>query len=227
MSSKSKKLLVASHLFFVECAWKFLAEDGLIDFDLKGIAKNQEDIERFVVLERPDFIIIDLDSDQIQLKKTLAFVDMTTQSKIVLTGSVKEKLFYEEFKHLNVVGFLTNSSTREEIKQCLDNADSKHQFFSKEITDSVYQQGQSDKSSSEELGVSERELEIIRLISEGYINKEIAEELFISTHTVNTHRKNIMQKLGINNTAGIVLFAVKEGLVSPNEFLFSSGGKDQ
>ena len=79
-----------------------------------------------------------------------------------------------------------------------------------------------NNSSIEKFNISERELEIIKLIAEGYINKEIADKLFISNHTVNTHRKNIMQKLGINNTAGIVLFAVKEGLVSPNDFLFSS-----
>ena len=77
-------------------------------------------------------------------------------------------------------------------------------------------------SSIDKYNISERELEIIKLIAEGYINKEIADRLFISNHTVNTHRKNIMQKLGINNTPGIVLFAVKEGLVSPNDFLFSS-----
>jgi len=50
---------------------------------------------------------------------------------------------------------------------------------------------------------------------------EIAEKLFLSPHTVNTHRKNILQKLGVNNTAAIVMYAVKTQLVSPNKFLFS------
>ena len=72
------------------------------------------------------------------------------------------------------------------------------------------------------MNISEREIEIIKLIAEGCINKEIADRLFLSNHTINTHRKNIMQKLGINNTSGIVLFAVKEGIVSANDFLFSS-----
>jgi DNA-binding NarL/FixJ family response regulator len=69
--------------------------------------------------------------------------------------------------------------------------------------------------------ISERELEIIKYIAEGYTNAEIAELLFLSQHTVNTHRKNIMQKLGVNNTAAIVMYAVKTKLVSPNKFLFS------
>ncbi len=70
--------------------------------------------------------------------------------------------------------------------------------------------------------LSERENEIIVLISEGFTNAQIAEQLFLSNHTVNTHRKNIMSKLGVKNTAGIVMYAVKTNLVSPNKFLFAA-----
>jgi DNA-binding NarL/FixJ family response regulator len=70
--------------------------------------------------------------------------------------------------------------------------------------------------------LTERENEIIIWIAEGYTNAQIAEKLFISNHTVNTHRKNIMTKLGVKNTAGMVMYAVKTELVKPNKFLFSS-----
>ena len=69
--------------------------------------------------------------------------------------------------------------------------------------------------------LSERENEIITLIAEGQTNEQIAEFLFLSKHTVNTHRKNIMAKLGVKNTAGIVMYAVKTCFVSPNRFLFA------
>lgn len=70
--------------------------------------------------------------------------------------------------------------------------------------------------------ISKRECEIIVLIAEGYTNAQIAEKLFLSSHTVNTHRKNIMSKLGVKNTAGIVMYAVKTNLISPNKFLFTA-----
>jgi DNA-binding NarL/FixJ family response regulator len=70
--------------------------------------------------------------------------------------------------------------------------------------------------------LTERESEIIVWISEGYTNGQIAEKLFLSNHTINTHRKNIMAKLGVKNTAGIVMYAVKMDLVKPNKFLFSA-----
>jgi DNA-binding CsgD family transcriptional regulator len=60
------------------------------------------------------------------------------------------------------------------------------------------------------------------MIAEGLTNQQIAEQLFLSNHTINTHRKNIMAKLGVKNTAGIVMYAVKTNLVSPNKFLFAS-----
>ena len=69
--------------------------------------------------------------------------------------------------------------------------------------------------------LSDRENEIIKLVAEGNTNGKIAELLFLSNHTVNTHRKNIMAKLGVKNTAGIVMYAVKMNIVSPNRFLFS------
>ncbi|AEA45906.1 LuxR C-terminal-related transcriptional regulator [Fluviicola taffensis] len=76
--------------------------------------------------------------------------------------------------------------------------------------------------SCEPITLSERETEIITMISEGLTNIMIADSLCLSNHTINTHRKNIMAKLGVKNTAGIVIYAVKTNLVSPNKFLFAA-----
>ena len=70
------------------------------------------------------------------------------------------------------------------------------------------------------VSLSDRELQIIQFIAEGYTNSQIAAIIYLSNHTVNTHRKNIMKKLGVNNTAGIVMYAVKEQMVTPNQFSF-------
>ena len=75
--------------------------------------------------------------------------------------------------------------------------------------------------SCEPVILSDRESEIIVHIAEGNTNAQIAEMLFLSNHTVGTHRKNIMAKLGVRNTAGIVMYAVKTNLISPNKFLFA------
>lgn len=72
----------------------------------------------------------------------------------------------------------------------------------------------SDKPQSGALSqLTEREVEIVKLIAEGLSNKEIGEKLFISHRTVDTHRTNLMQKLGVHNIAGLVRLAIQEGLV--------------
>ena len=78
-----------------------------------------------------------------------------------------------------------------------------------------------DKFTCDPIKLSNRELEVVRYISEGYTNSQIADKLFLSSHTINTHRKNIMAKLGVKNTAAIVMYAVKSKIISPNKFLFN------
>jgi len=63
--------------------------------------------------------------------------------------------------------------------------------------------------------VSEREREVLQLLAEGRSNKEAAAVLHLSPHTVETHRSNLMQKLGLHNTAEIVLYAVRRGIITP------------
>ena len=81
----------------------------------------------------------------------------------------------------------------------------------REVTDSACR---SDDPLS---GLSEREKEIIRCLAQGKVNKQIADELCISVHTVATHRRNISTKLGIHTAAGLVIFAIIHHLVDINE----------
>jgi DNA-binding NarL/FixJ family response regulator len=76
------------------------------------------------------------------------------------------------------------------------------------------------------VSLSEREMQIIQFIAEGYTNSQIAAIIYLSNHTVNTHRKNIMKKLNVNNTAGIVMYAVKTEMVTPNQFSFKKPLED-
>jgi DNA-binding NarL/FixJ family response regulator len=102
-------------------------------------------------------------------------------------------------------------------------------FFCGQILETIHKEGidvnllSDSEFSCEPIILSVREIEVITLIAEGFTNVEISDRLFLSVHTVNTHRKNIMNKLGVKNTAGIVMYAVKEKFTTPNKFLFSTG----
>lgn len=75
--------------------------------------------------------------------------------------------------------------------------------------------GVSDSNEDKEIveSLTEREIEILKLISEGLSNKEIGDQLFISHRTVDTHRTNLLKKLNVHNIAGLIRFALKNKLV--------------
>jgi DNA-binding CsgD family transcriptional regulator len=92
--------------------------------------------------------------------------------------------------------------------------DEEEKFFSKleKVVESAVQLQDDD------VAISQRELDVIRLVALGKSNREIAEELFISVHTVISHRKNITNKLGIKSVSGLTIYAVINKLIGAEDF---------
>jgi DNA-binding NarL/FixJ family response regulator len=121
-----------------------------------------------------------------------------------------------------ISGHLLSDCDKEEIEQSVSACFNRERFFCGKVIDQLNEaQGNSTSLGCEAVTISERELEILHLIAEGLTTKQIAAKLHLSFHTVMTHRKNMMAKLGLNNTAGLITYAGRENLISPNKFLFS------
>lgn len=126
-----------------------------------------------------------------------------------------------------VVSYIKKDCDTPEILASVRETAEGNKFFCGQILDSIRRASidiehlNLENFSCEPVLLSERELEIIKYIAEGNTNTQIADLLCLSPHTITTHRKNIMSKLGTKNTAGIVMYAVKSNLVSPNKFLFT------
>lgn len=82
------------------------------------------------------------------------------------------------------------------------------QSTAKELSDQLSELVKRQESAERTEGLSEREIEVLKLVALGYSNKEIAEKLFISIHTVMSHRKNITEKLGIKSISGLTVYAI-------------------
>jgi len=124
---------------------------------------------------------------------------------------------------LGIHGHLMNDCDRDEIIDSVNSCAKGDKFFCGQVLDKLnWSEGQESEHGCDPINISERELEVLQLIAEGLTTKQIAEKLHLSFHTVMTHRKNMMAKLGLNNTAGLIIYAVKENLISPNKFLFST-----
>ena len=171
----------------------------------------------------PSLVIID-DFDLVfKPEKTIAFLSFLKPAKTVILSDKIQRDKVELLERVGVCQFFSSFITQPQINDLLDAVSLGKIFYDERIKTVLnYNAAEEFKNTCSQLNISEREVEIIKLIAEGFINKEIADQLFLSTHTVNTHRKNIMSKLGVNNATGIVIFAVRERLISPNDFLFSS-----
>lgn len=209
------KILIADNSFLIRQGLKSIIEE-IKYFQLAGEAEKAEDLNEKLMLTQPQVLIIDYTSayfctDDIQVIKenypNVNILAITTQQpKSVLSKAVKN----------GVVSHLLKSCGKEEIIEAINYTAKGQKFLCGKIVDiMVYDKKHSSENvSCDGIKLSDREIEVIQLISNGLGNKQIAEKLFISTHTVTTHRKNIMSKVGVNNTASLVMFAIKQNLIA-------------
>jgi DNA-binding NarL/FixJ family response regulator len=209
----------------------FLSRKGLAmllkensDFTLLTEALSNADLISQSKFYKPDLIIIDYTSANYSLDGMQQVIKKYPKTKILAITELQSNEIIAKGLKMGITSHLLKDCDQDEIVEAIYKTSKGEKFMCGKITNAVLNEKTVNTSeySCEGMNISDREMEIITLIAEGYSNKEVADKLFLSTHTITTHRKNIMNKLGVNNTAGLVLFAVRENLVSPNHFLFSS-----
>jgi DNA-binding NarL/FixJ family response regulator len=197
------------------------------DLELAGEAASEEQLVEMVRNFSPDVVLIDFAAKDFSIDAIRRCNRINTRIKFVaITGEQSGHTIVNALR-AGVTSYIKKDCDIHEIVDSIRETGRGGKFFCGQILNTIRKEAidvndlDLTELSCEPVNISERELEIITLIAEGYTNIEIAEKLFLSPHTVNTHRKNILAKLGVNNTAAIVMYAVKTQLVSPNKFLFS------
>jgi DNA-binding NarL/FixJ family response regulator len=196
-------------------------------FKFSGGAITMDELEEILEKKSPHVLLVDQTSTE--FASSLAFVrDRFPLVHVIAINNKADKNTILIALDDGANSYLLKECDRAEIIEAIETTAAREKFFCGKITDCILAgETQLDKSlqkdfvSCQGVRISLRELEIIRLISEGYSTKEIADMLFLSTHTVTTHRKNILAKLNVNNTAGLVMYAVRNSLLTPNKYLFS------
>jgi DNA-binding NarL/FixJ family response regulator len=196
---------------------------GNNDLILAGEAVNSAELFKNFAVSFANLLIIDFSSPFFTAENIRDFKKKFPLVPVLAITIPLSRAKIAKAMDFGVKSYLLKECDEEEITEAIYKTVKGEQFLCGKVVDIlVNEESSSSEPSCKGLNVSDREIEIISLIAEGYSNKQIADKLFLSTHTVTTHRKNIMNKLDINNTAGLVLFAVRENLISPNKYLFSS-----
>lgn len=209
---------------------QFLSRKGLAvilkqytDFEVVAEAVSAAELLEKTALFQPDLIILDYSGIQFNLDAIKRVRSEHPDLSILAITDFQPNSSISKALEAGVTSHLLKDCEEEEILEAIYKTMEGQRFLCGKIAGPLADEQKLgvDAYSCEGLNISDREAEIIKLIAEGLSNKEVADKLFLSTHTVTTHRKNIMNKLGVNNTAGLVLFAVRENLISPNHFLFA------
>jgi DNA-binding NarL/FixJ family response regulator len=214
------KLLVADNSFLVREGLKSLLQ-GMPAFELLEVSDNKLLSEQLRKSE-PEVLVIDPVSFEISHEQMSALKDEFPAVQILAITNLLPRNEISAYLEKGVTGYLLKDCDRDEIREAIESTRKGERFLCGKIADALLDEAEvkaapvyvNKKLSCEGFVVSEREIEIIKLIAFGLSNKQIADKLCLSLHTVNTHRKNILQKLKVNNTAGVVMFAVKNNLLS-------------
>lgn len=189
--------------------------------------RNKEELLEVVGSFNNAMVLIDYTTKDFGIESIPAVLQKNKHIRfIAITPEQSAATLVDAFRS-GIKSYIKKDCDIQEIKDAVRETSIGNRFFCGKILETIQKSNiniedlKLDAFSCDAIGISERENEIITLIAEGHTNEEIAEKLFLSKHTVNTHRKNIMHKLGVKNTAGIVMYAVKMNLVSPNKFLFA------
>ena len=197
------------------------------DIELVGHAETGEALLEMVRIDHLDVVIMDFTAPGYNLEFIPEVLKLSPCTRVIDITPDQEAATIINALKAGVTSYVKKDCDFEEIISSVRETAKGSKFFCGKILETIRR----DKIDPEDedltnfncepVHLSEREQEIITLIAEGHTNMAIAEQLFLSPHTVNTHRKNIMQKLGVKNTASIVVYAVKANLVNVNKFLFS------
>lgn len=213
------KILIADdHKLYREGIKSLLGDEEGIDISIE-VSSGLEVLEK---LEKQpvDVILMDIDMpDMNGIEATRAVKERYPDTRILILSMYDNLEFILDVLKAGASGYLLKSSESLDLISAIKALALGSCYYSEKVSSKLCDYlNQVNKipapvPSDDKLNLTKRELEILELIGKEYTNQEIADELFISTNTVFTHRKNLMKKLNVRNTAGLIRCASKNGII--------------
>ncbi len=217
MQNKLQIVLADDHTILREGLRALLSADP--NFEIVGEAGNGREAVRCVEKLGPDLLLMDLSMPRMSGMDAISEIKKRyPETKIIALTVHKTEEYLLSTLQAGVDGYVLKDATHDELVMAIHSVMAGKPYLSPGISYKViegYLEGKENSLSvSSWQRLSQREREVLKLIAEGYKNKEIAEDLCISLKTVEKHRANLMKKLDLHNAAGLTVYAVERGLVS-------------
>ena len=182
------------------------------DIEWVGQAMNAQSCLGFFVNNSADVLLMDISMPGMEGVELCGLMKEKYPGLMILgLSSFNQGLYIKKMMENGASGYILKNSSKEELIEAIHVVHNGHVFFSGEVGMALKEY---EKYYQPDLPVlTAREKEVLSLIAEGFTNPEIAEKIFLSTFTVDSHRKNILAKLGAKNTASLVKLAVERKII--------------
>jgi len=209
MKQNTRFLIADDHRLFLE-GLKLIIETNP-SYSIVGTANNGEEVLIKLSSNYIDIILMDINMPKMDGIQTMKIIkDKYPEIKVICISSHHEKVYIERMYENGVMAYLSKNLNIEELMLAIEKSKNNEKYYSKEILDLLFDKNNQKRNTTKSLqfNLTSRELEVLELIGKEFTTPEIAEKLCISQHTVISHRKNLLQKLNVKNTAGLVRFAL-------------------
>lgn len=186
-------------------------------------ANGQELLDKLAVLQSsgkplPHVLLVDLKMPVLDgMETTVQLRQQFPEIKILILTMLDQQDYITHLLNLGAHGYLLKDSTAGEVLRAIESVMQTGYYFSHKVSHAMLTGLQHKQRKPAALNpvlrITPRELEVLTLLGQECTTAEIAERLFVSTRTIETHRKHLMEKLGAKNTAGIIYRALKEGVL--------------
>jgi DNA-binding NarL/FixJ family response regulator len=209
---KTKVVLADDHQFLLEGIINVLKD--VPDIEIAATAQNGFELVDLIEKHRPGLVILDLNMPGYDGLKCLKKIRSNyTNIKVLVLTNYNEVALIEEVIKMDGDGYLVKNSSASELKEAIqDILKGKKYFPVRPVQKSLINGSYFFDEFLKKYQLTKREVEIIRMICNEMSTKQIAQDLFLSEFTVNTHRRNIFKKLEIKNLAALMNFAIQNNL---------------
>jgi len=207
---KYNLIIADDHKMFLDGLLSILNSEN--DYNILLTAKNGKHIAKYLEInpdEKIDLIITDItmpEMDGIALNKIVK--ERKSNIKTLVVSMHNNPDMIDNLIEHDVDGYVPKNAEKEELLKAIQTILGGEKYFSREIKD-IYMENKFSKKKNEEVKLTQREIDVITLIAQEFTTQEIADKLFLSKHTIESYRKNLIAKLSVRNLAGLTKYAMK------------------
>lgn len=207
-------IIVDDHLIFRQGLKSLVTFENIAT--VIGEAANGKEFIELLSNLKPDLVLMDIDMPLMTgMEATQKALELIPDLKIIVFSMFGDEEYYYKMIDIGVKGFILKSSGISELEKAIHEVMLGESFFSNELLRKIINNfgHKNTIKPTENIGLTPRETEVLKLICMGLSNLEIAEKLFISDKTVKSHRSNLLEKTKSKNSSALILYAVKHKIV--------------